>query len=338
MIDKRNLLALCLLPSVAMAKDTIWLDNGDRIVGDIVFKTDDRLVVKTGYAGRVKIDWARVATLETQTPITVMIKGVEEASLSVLDVSENGTVICKKCSTQIVELQDIDTLVYPTLWNESLRTEGHLDLTADFERKDNDIDEYNIDSEVRLHHGRWRHDLDGEKERKSENDVTKEDRWDIKYSLDRFLGDHFYWRTSAELQRDHESDVFRARQYGAGPGYRLWDDELRRLDVSISYNHVHFWAHDAEQNENWEYGFNATQMSGDFRHALFGDRISFYAKADIAQPHIDVVELIIDAEFGFTHKITDLLSAKVSYEIDDIKTTMGDRRYYQSKVGLRASW
>jgi hypothetical protein len=325
-------LFLCVLPSVAMARDTVWLENGDRIVGDIVFKDGDRIVIETDYAGRVDIDWDKVATLETEKPISVVVRGVPDSALSRLDVFQNGSVICKQCAKPVIALKDVDTLVYPAMWISDFRSEGHVDLSADFERKDNDIDEYNLDAEVRLYHGKWRHVLEGEKEKKSEDDVVSKDKWDVKYSIDRFLGERFYVRTGAEYQRDYEGSVVRARAYSVGPGYLLWDDRRRRLDVSLQYARYRFWF------DSIDFEFDAAELAWDFRYVLFGGRVTWYMKGEAVAPDTGIVEAIIDSEVGMKYRISGWLSANVGYETEEIRTDYGDVRYYQTKVGLGASW
>jgi len=333
MIRNQMLVGLFFLSSVAMAKDTIWLDNGDRIVGDIVLKSDDRLVVDTGYAGRIYIDWERVVTLETGKPITIHIEGVEAGAKAVLDISANGTVICKTCATPIIALKDVDTLVYPTLWISDFRTEGNIDLSARFERKDNDTDEYNLDSEVRVYHGKWRHILSGEKEKKSEDGVVNKNKWEGKYGIDRFFGEHLYLRTMLEYQKDHEGELFRARQYGAGPGYLFWDDKLSRFDISASYVKAELWSEDG-----FNIAFHALLLSWDYRRAVFGDRFTFYFKGDAVAPDIDEVDLIVSSELGLKYKINGWLSADISYNIDETKASIGDTRDYETKVGIGANW
>lgn len=327
------LLGLCLLPPMAMAKDTIWLDNGDRIVGEILFKNNDRLVIATDYAGRITVDWEHVATLETDKPIAIVIKGVEDEAVSKLDVFENGTVICKQCKTPVVALEHIRTLVYPTVISDSFRSEGHIDLSANFERKDKDIDEYSLDSELRLYHGKWRHVVNGEVEKKSEDDETSKNKWNARYNIDRFFGEHLYFRTAVEYQKDYVEAVYRARSYGAGPGYLFWDDKLKRLDISLAYGNAHYWAEGP-----FELSFDATQLTWDFQHALFGDRVTFYARGDITEAYVKAIDLVIDAEMGFRYRISGWLLAHVSYEVDDIRTRYGDNREYQTTLGLGASW
>jgi len=111
----RSSILLLSLLSAAAAADTIWIKSGDRIVGNIILKSEDHLVVDTEYAGRLSIDWKQIATLETGTPIIVKIKGVGGSTQSVLDIAEDGHVICKKCSPALIPLADVVALEYPPL-------------------------------------------------------------------------------------------------------------------------------------------------------------------------------------------------------------------------------
>jgi hypothetical protein len=98
--------------AVTNAADTVWIKNGDRIVGSIQSKTGDHLIVETAYAGRLSIDWIQIATLETSTSITVKIKGAAASTESVLDIADDGYVICKKCTPALIPLADVDALLY----------------------------------------------------------------------------------------------------------------------------------------------------------------------------------------------------------------------------------
>jgi hypothetical protein len=103
---------LSLLFANVLAADTVWIKNGDRIVGTIQSKNGDHLVLDTVYAGRLTIDWRQIATLETSTPIVVKIKPAAGLTHSVLDIADDGYVICKKCTPALIPLTDVDTLAH----------------------------------------------------------------------------------------------------------------------------------------------------------------------------------------------------------------------------------
>jgi hypothetical protein len=61
-------------------------------------------------------------------------------------------------------------------------------------------------------------------------------------------------------------------------------------------------------------------------------------KGEAVAPDTGIVEAIIDSEVGMKYRISGWLSANVGYETEEIRTDYGDVRYYQTKVGLGASW
>jgi putative salt-induced outer membrane protein YdiY len=71
------LLAALLAP--ALFADTITLKNGDRITGKIEKTDANAVVVKTDYAGEIKIDLAAVATLTSDAPLNVTLKSGKQS-------------------------------------------------------------------------------------------------------------------------------------------------------------------------------------------------------------------------------------------------------------------
>jgi putative salt-induced outer membrane protein YdiY len=59
--------------------DTITLKNGDRISGTILKTDGNAVVVKTEYAGEVKIDLAAVTGLSSEAPLNVVLKSGEQS-------------------------------------------------------------------------------------------------------------------------------------------------------------------------------------------------------------------------------------------------------------------
>ena len=68
-----RLLGLALFVSLLSA-DTVTLSNGDRISGKIVKTDGAAVVIKTTYAGEVKIDLSAVTALTTDEPLNVVLK------------------------------------------------------------------------------------------------------------------------------------------------------------------------------------------------------------------------------------------------------------------------
>jgi len=71
------LLAAFLAPS--LFADTVTLKNGDRITGKILKTDGSAVVIKTDYAGEVKIDLAAITSLTSDEPLNVALKNGEQA-------------------------------------------------------------------------------------------------------------------------------------------------------------------------------------------------------------------------------------------------------------------
>ncbi len=76
-------LVVFLLPMAFMAPvlfaDTIVLKNGDRITGQILKTDANAVVVKTDYAGEIKIDLAAISSLTSDEPLNVVLKSGDQA-------------------------------------------------------------------------------------------------------------------------------------------------------------------------------------------------------------------------------------------------------------------
>ena len=53
--------------------DEIHLKNGDRISGEILSMKDNKLTVKTSYAGEIGIRWSEVVNVKTDQEISVIL-------------------------------------------------------------------------------------------------------------------------------------------------------------------------------------------------------------------------------------------------------------------------
>ena len=80
--------------------DEIELTNGDRITGRIVSKAGNELVVRTDYAGELRLRWDLVKSLRTSEPVTVMTTGGDLLNSAQLAASEADKVALSNPSTE----------------------------------------------------------------------------------------------------------------------------------------------------------------------------------------------------------------------------------------------
>lgn len=329
----RTLLFLLVLGLAAPVwADTVWLNNGDRLSGEILLLDGGKLALKTKYAGQVLIAWADIDTLRSEKPLLVRRKGLDSEHSQKLEAAGKGMVRVLNAITQTVPLASIARLVPPRPVLKDRVWEGNLDAKLDMKRDDNETDEWKFKGNTRIEHGRWRHVLGGELERKVKNGAKNTDNWQLGYDLDRFITDHWFWRIGAGQDADEFAFFTRQRFLGIGPGYRFWDNELGRLDVIGQFNRLQL------ESSGGERVFNAYSLSWDYKRLLWGTRLEFYGNAELLLPAIEEIDYALDSEAGLRYRLNDWARLSLLYELDQVRglgQTTSQRHYL---LGIGVGW
>ncbi len=329
-----RVLLSCVLLSLAcpVVADTVWLNNGDRLTGEILLLDGGKLALKTKYAGKVLIDWKDIATLNADKPMMLRRDGLDSESSEQLRAAGPGKVKVINGQEREVALASISRLVPPRPLLKDRIWEGNLDAKLDLERNQDRTDEWKLKGNTRVEHGRWRHVLRGELEHEKENGEKTEDNWELEYDLDRFFTDHWFWRVGYEQDEDKFEDIDRQRIYGTGPGYRFWDNELGRLDLITQFNRIELYSRYGDVS------FDSWSVEWDFKRLLWGTRLEFYSTAQLQVPQIDEIDYVLDSEAGLRYHLNDWARLSLLYELDQIRglgTTVSDRHYL---IGLGVGW
>lgn len=332
MLLRTLLCSLILSLSTPVWADTVWLNNGDRLSGEIVLLDGGKLALKTRYAGQVLIAWKDIDTLRSQKPLLIRRQGLDSEHSNQLEAAGKGMVRVINGSVQTVPLASITRLVPPRPVLEDRIWEGNLDAKLDMERNEDEVDEWKLKGNTRIEHGRWRHVLTGELERETKNDKKIDDNWQLEYDLDRFLTDHWFWRVGVEQQEDEFERINRQRIVGTGPGYRFWDTELGRFDLVSQFNRVRFETAEADLE------FDTYSLEWDYKRLLWGTRLEFYSNAELQLPTIKQIDYAIDSEMGLRYRLNDWARLSLLYELDQVRglgQTTSERRYL---LGIGVGW
>ncbi len=327
-------LGACLLLGLVLPAwaDTVWLNNGDRLTGQIVLLEGGKLALKTKYAGRVLIDWEDIDTLSSDQPLLVKRSGFTGQRSQHLEAAGKGMVRVVNGNTQTVPLTDIKQLVPPRPLITDFVWEGNLDAKLDMERNDNETDEFRLKGNTRVSHGRWRHVLKGEYEHETKNSEEVDNNWELEYDLDRFITQQWFIRSSAYQQRDAFEKIDRQTSFGMGPGYRFWDDELGRFELIGQYER--FALHGAGGTTR----FGAYGLEWDYKRLLSGTRIELYSTAQLAMPTIDEVDYVFEGEAGVRYRVNEWARVSLLYELNQLRglgQTTSERKYM---IGLGIGW
>ncbi|MBC9252082.1 hypothetical protein A9179_17560 [Pseudomonas alcaligenes] len=329
----RSLLPVLLFAaSMPVWGDTVWLNNGDRLSGEILLLDGGKLALKTKYAGRVLIDWKDIDTLSSDKPLMLRRDGLDSEHSERLQAAGKGSVRVVNGGTTTVPLAAISRLVPPRPLLQDRVWEGNLDAKLDLDRDQDSTDELKLKGDMRVEHGRWRHVLNGQMERETENDKETEDNWELEYDLDRFLTDHWFWRMGYEQEEDQFEDIQRQRIAGTGPGYRFWDNELGRFDLIGQVNRVQL------DTQAGDLDFNSWSLEWDYKRLLWGTRFEFYSTAELQVPQIDAVDYVFDGEAGLRYRLNDWARLSLLYELNQVRglgQTYDEQHYL---LGFGVGW
>ncbi|WP_375741485.1 DUF481 domain-containing protein [Pseudomonas boanensis] len=329
----RSLCAIFLLGAAfPIWADTVWLNNGDRLTGEILLLDGGKLALKTRYAGRVLIDWKDIDTLSSEKPLLIKRSGLDSQHSHSLKAAGKGMVRLQNGSSETVPLASVRQMVPPRPLVKDRIWEGNLDAKLDMERNADSKDEWKLKGDTRVEHGRWRHVLSGQLENETKSGSRTEDDWELEYDLDRFFTRHWFARASLDQQADKFEFFTRQRSYGLGPGYRFWDDELGRFDLIAQLTRFQL---DSVQGD---LDFNAYSLEWDFKRLVWGTRFELYSKAQLQLPRIEEVDYVLDSEFGLRYRLNDWARLSLLYELDQVRglgDTASDRHYM---IGVGVGW
>lgn len=321
------------LPAIA---DTVWLDNGDRITGQIELLDRGRLVVSTEFAGEVTIDIARVRTLESDQPLLVKTGEEAERALSIQRSSIPGQIQVVNGRPEPVEimLTSIDQMMMPQPLIKDWLLEGNADVAVFLKQGTVDERDIALRGNTRIRHGDWRHVLGGNFERYYVDDVKNRDFWQTEYDLSWFFDEQMFWQTAWNYQRDQLGEIARRAQFGMGPGYEWWNTTLSRFETSARIDHVRITERSGAERQ-----FNAAGFEWDYRRYMLGKRFEVFHNAETLFSGNPSVRYLIDTELGLRYMLNSWASLSLLTEWDYVESetdsNVDEVRY---RFGLGVSW
>ncbi|WP_349969667.1 DUF481 domain-containing protein [Pseudomonas caspiana] len=332
----RTLLFLAVsITTTPLLADTVWLKNGDKITGTIKLFDGGKLLIETSYGGAIPVDWKQVKTLESDQQLMVKQDQYQGEIAKSLKASDDGKVtLTNGEAPKTVELASIQQILKPKPVITDLVWKGNVDLAMDFQKAENDTDDYNLAFKTSARHGQWRHNAKGDYNRETQDDVVSTDNWSAEYSIDRFLTEKFFWDGRISYKRDKVEDLSRQRVVGTGPGYQFWDDELGAFKLGALLNRT-----DYEFSNGGKENFYSVAGTWDYNRFLIGKKVEFFTNGELGRPLSNVADYALDAEVGLRYKVTDWASLNLKAEKNVISgSDDGDLDKTRYTAGFGVTW
>ncbi|MEB0038975.1 MULTISPECIES: DUF481 domain-containing protein [unclassified Pseudomonas] len=332
----RTLLCLCITSvSMPLLADTVWMKNGDKLTGKISVFDGGKLLLQTDYGGAIPLDWKQVKTLQSDQKLLVkQDQYTGEIAKSLQPAEEGKVILANGEAPKTVELSSIQQIMKPKPVITDLVWKGNIDAALDFQRAENDTDDYNIAFKTSARHGFWRHNAKGEYNRETQDNLVSTNNWSAEYSIDRFLTDKWFWEGRLTYKRDFVEDLARQRVVGTGPGYQFWDDELGAFSLGSLINRT-----DYEYASGQKDNFYSAAIKWDYNRFLIGKKVEFFTNGELGKPLSGVADYSLDSEVGLRYKVTEWASLNLKAEKNVISgASEGDLNKTRYTAGFGVTW
>jgi putative salt-induced outer membrane protein YdiY len=224
---------------------SIELVNGDRITGTIVSLADGNLVVKTELAGTITVAVENIRTMESDTPLKIVVAGgqvinrpVEKASGGKIKVAGDDS----RTSRQIA-LKEITAINPPKAAKPKWKGDLSLGLTYS---SGNTNDETisgsgNLSKETKKDKITLSADIYKKqvKAAGSSEKITTEDWWKTRGKYDYFLSDKRYVFAQGRYEQDKVALLNKRIITGGGFGFKLIKSDIQNLSLEAGLSNVY---------------------------------------------------------------------------------------------------
>jgi putative salt-induced outer membrane protein YdiY len=241
---KRHLNALCfvfplfLLTVTPALADEVHLKNGDRISGKIIRMQDDKLVVKTDYAGEISLAWDQVASVKADEKIKVVLGDGTTLEGQTVEIEEGKMELKTEkvevpLSFNLAEVQAINPKAKPPV-----RITARANVGIIQESGNTDTENLRLDGSFVGRTDKSRFGVGGEINREKSDDVDTVKNWLAYANYDYFFTQKWYWYVGTLLENDEFADLDLRSTIGTGIGYQIFETDTLNLSVSAGPAYV----------------------------------------------------------------------------------------------------
>lgn len=294
---------LLLLPGLMFAAtshaDILWMNNGDRLSGQIEEITDQQI--------RIALPYGAALTVQRDAVKRWRLTGSKQA-------------VSRPRTNSNTPPGGISNTKEPHwFWA------GQGDLSIKLKRNDKQTDNIDFTGQLEVADLDWRYTLEGKYIYETMDGMAKTHKYRVKPSVDYFWDQQWFWRSSVYYQYDMLSISYLNVDYGTGPGYRFWNDKRRRLELMTQGGlSQSYWREGNSLNVlfnayNASYPFAA--LGWEYRQPIWSGSTELFSDGtytrylEQASPNV-TLNHSIEASLGLRYYLNDFISLSWRSEID----------------------
>ncbi len=304
---------LALVPVAGQAA-RVTLVNGDRLSGDVVALADGVLVLKTSYAGEVKINWSEVQALDSDTPVSVMLK---DRSLVRGTISSPAPGQLQVDSDQVGQSSPIAltgiSYLNPSEQVLGIRPDisGRANLGFNLSRGNTKTRRTHADAETVIRYQQSRYTL-GAVFNEAADDSSQTEYNVLGYGkYDYFVGKQTYLYANALFNKDKYQDLALRTTLGLGAGYQFWETTERSLSLEGGLSYI---------NDDYYTGTDSSYPSArwavDYKQILFGSPVQFFHFHEGLISLDDVADFLFRSNTGLRIPLATNLAVTAQIDAD----------------------
>lgn len=338
---KYIVLIMILLGLPAMA-GVIELHNGDRLEGQVVKLDGEQLVWKSTNFGEQTLRRSAIKAISTSQMLK--INGSNEAcKLLALDGDQLKYTCGDDATQRQVSFLTLKVMApFESYKKDSFTHHGRVNLWGAYSRGNEVRDEWNLQSEVDLRRGEFRHVLGADYAKSSWFYSEPQVRWNARYSLDWFLGERWFWYNNTVIGADPRRGMEDYLLVGSGAGYQFWETKKTALSLKggIAYLDENYLPPSATTTDFvLSDNFMAARLGLDFRYSLpFG--VSFFHNNELIHSLEDGADWRLKTTSGLSSMILSRVFAefKCDYSRDNHPQPGRDGEDLRLSMGASYKW
>lgn len=332
---------LCLAVSPLASGGQLILSNGDNIEGELVKIQGEDLVWQSPIAGEIKVKTSLVESVQTAMPLK--LDGHEEPCYW-LSVREGRVLFqCDDGEAGSVDLMALSMVIpHQKYAGGDYSYRGKVTVSGRQSEGNKQERLWAVDSEALFRRGDYRHESKIEYDSISQNDEAAESRGKLRYSLDWFLDENWFWYNNLQYSFDQPANIDQSYVVGSGIGYQIWENTISSLSVETGFDYVKesFSAPDGATAEfRPDNETTAWRWALDFRY-LLPRNSAFFHRHQLMRSVEDSTDWLLETETGLSMPLSGNLytELKVEYDVDNLPVEGTLREDKQVTVGVGYSW
>jgi putative salt-induced outer membrane protein YdiY len=287
------LVTLAVLPraSVAQKTDTLLLNNGDRIIGEVSVLENGLLEYKTDNVGTINVKWDRVVRLTSRLYFEVETRTGRRYFGTFAPIDTAGYLAVALDRVEVVPLADVVGITRIKQTSFFDRIDGYLDLGFSYAKANKTVQlTSGLEATYLLEH--WSVSLNGDLFIQSQNAAERTRRWSLASDVQRQLARQKRWLVYmlGQLQQNQELGLDLRTLISPGGGRELFRTNSHEANAFLGLAYQREWYRDST-------GTGGAQATDNLEASLAGDYRAF---------RYDWPELDASANLQIYPSLTDL--------------------------------